>query len=154
MFLERNVASDDELIVAWVDGEARSVSAARRTRSWRRTRPSWPPVEQNLEEGGTVRTDSAVGDLLVTIQPVQGSLSSGALVVVTFLDDAQKGLNGLIRTYAITALLSLIVITGLAAWQAGRLLAPLGASRTPPRRSAPPTSLVASRRRGTTTSPR
>ncbi len=38
----------------------------------------------------------------------------------------RQGLNGLIRTYAITALLSLIVITGLAAWQAGRLLAPVG----------------------------
>ena len=57
---------------------------------------------------------------------MQGRTSSGALVIVTFLDDAEKGLNELIRTYAITALLSLIVITGLAAWQAGRLLAPLG----------------------------
>ena len=83
-------------------------------------------MEQNAENGGTVRTDSAFGDLLVTIQPVQGRVSSGALVIVTFLDDAQEGLNGLIRTYAITALLSLIVITGLAAWQAGRLLAPVG----------------------------
>ncbi len=31
VFLERNVASDDELIVAWVDGQARSVSASRHT---------------------------------------------------------------------------------------------------------------------------
>ncbi len=125
VFLERNVASDDELIVAWVNGKARSVSLSDHQELAQD--PAFVAmVNQNVEDGGTVRTDSAVGDLLVTIQPVQGSVSSGALVVVTFLDDAQKGLNRLIRTYAITALLSLIVISGLAAWQAGRLLAPLG----------------------------
>ena len=125
VFLERNVASDDELIVAWVDGQARSVSASRHIQL--AEDPAFEAVvAQRAEGGGTVRTDSAFGDLLITIQPVQGRVSSGALVIVTFLDDAQKGLDGLIRTYAITALLSLIVITGLAAWQAGRLLAPVG----------------------------
>ena len=125
VFLERNVASDDELIVAWVDGQARSVSASQH-QPLAEDAAFVALVNQNVENGGTIRTDSAFGDLLVTIQPVQGRVSSGALVIVTFLDDAQQGLDGLIRTYAITALLSLIVITGLAAWQAGRLLAPVG----------------------------
>jgi two-component system, OmpR family, sensor kinase len=124
-FLEQNVAADDEMLMAWVAGvpalqslpEHPAVAAD----------PAFQArVEDFLDQGGTFHTESALGELLVTVQPVQGQVSTGALVVVTFLDDAQAGLNELIRTYAITALLSLIVITGLAAWQAGRLLAPLG----------------------------
>jgi two-component system, OmpR family, sensor kinase len=125
VFLERNVAKDDELLVAWVGREARVVSLSSR-RALAEDPAFEAVVNQNVEDGGSVRTDSGFGDLLVTIQPVRGEVSSGALVVVTFLDDAEQGLNDLLRTYAITALLSLIVITGLAAWQAGRLLAPLG----------------------------
>jgi two-component system, OmpR family, sensor kinase len=125
VFLQRNVANDDELLIAWVGREASVVSLSDNQELARD--PAFEAlVNQNVEDGGTVRTDSEFGDLLVTVQPVRGEASSGALVVVTFLDDAEKGLNRLIGTYAITALLSLIVITGLAAWQAGRLLAPLG----------------------------
>jgi two-component system, OmpR family, sensor kinase len=124
VFLLQNVPRDDELLVAWVETGARYRSGKHLELT---SDPTFQAtVEENLEEGGTVHTESGFGELLVTIQPVQGRVSSGALVIVTFLDDAQEGLNGLIRTYAITALLSLIVITGLAAWQAGRLLAPVG----------------------------
>ena len=124
VFLLQNVPRDDELLVAWVEAGARYRSGQHLELT---SDPAFQAtVEENLEEGGTFRTESRYGELLVTIQPVQGRVASGALVVVTFLDDAQADLNGLLRTYAITALLSLIVITGLAAWQAGRLLAPLG----------------------------
>jgi signal transduction histidine kinase len=125
VFLGRTVPNHDELIVGWVDGGAPSLSASEHQDLAQD--PAFDAiVRQHLENGGTVRTDSRFGDLLVTVQPVQGRASSGALVIVTFLDEAQTELNKLIRTYAITALLALIVITGLAAWQAGRLLAPLG----------------------------
>jgi two-component system, OmpR family, sensor kinase len=124
VFLQQNIAADDEMLVGWV-GERRLVSAAQHQALT--SEPAFEAtVKDNLDEGGTFRTDSGFGELLVTIQPVRGSESSGALVVVAFLDDARADLNELIGTYAITALLSLIVITGLAAWQAGRLLAPLG----------------------------
>jgi two-component system, OmpR family, sensor kinase len=134
VFLEQNPAADDEMLVAWVDGEARAVKASILDEETAQELTSDPAfeakVEENLEEGGTFHTQSALGELLVTVLPVQqGEVSSGALVVVTFLDvpdGPQADLNELIRTYAITALLSLIVITGLAAWQAGRLLAPVG----------------------------
>ena len=46
-------------------------------------------------------------------------------MVVTFLDDEQGELDSLLRTYAIVSLLSLVAITAVAAWQSGRLLAPL-----------------------------
>ena len=125
VFLGRTVPNHDELIVGWVDGGARTISASEHQDLSQD--PAFEAiVRQHLENGGTVRTDSRFGDLLVTVQPVQDRASSGALVIVTFLDDAQTDLNRLIRIYAITALLSLIVIAGLAAWQAGRLLAPLG----------------------------
>jgi two-component system, OmpR family, sensor kinase len=125
VYLEQNVASSDELIIGWTDTEARFLSASPHP-SLAEDPTFEATVNQNLQDGGTVRTESQFGDLLVTIQPVRDQSTSGALVIVTFLDDAQQDLNRLIRTYAITALLSLIVITGLAAWQAGRLLAPLG----------------------------
>lgn len=125
VFLEQNIAGDDELIVGWVNERMVFVSASPNEEL--ADEPGFlATVEANLENGGTVRTDSSLGELLVTVQPVRDDQSSGALVMVTLLDAARADLNELIRTYAITALLSLIVITGLAAWQAGRLLAPLG----------------------------
>jgi two-component system, OmpR family, sensor kinase len=128
VFLEQNVAGDDEVIIGWVDSGRQLVSASSASRHEELVDdPAFEAlVEQNLEEGGTLHGDSAFGELLVTIQPVQGEASSSALVLVTFLDEARADVNEMIRTYAITALLSLIVITGLAAWQAGRLLAPVG----------------------------
>jgi signal transduction histidine kinase len=124
-FFERNIASDDELLVAFVDRKPKYLSAPNHI-GLASDAAFRAEVEEFLDQGSTFRSDSRFGELLVTVQPVQGGVSSGALVVVTFLDDAQADLNGLLRTYAITALLSLVVITGLAAWQAGRLLAPLG----------------------------
>jgi len=122
-FLEQNIAAGDEMLVAWRGGDDNLVSSHPELLG----NPAFKAtVEDNLEEGGTFHVDSESGELLVTIQPVQSTKSTGALVIVTFLDQAKQGLNELIRTYAITALLALIVISGLAAWQAGRLLAPLG----------------------------
>jgi two-component system, OmpR family, sensor kinase len=125
VFLEQNVAAGDEMLVAWVGGQPAYQSlpehpAVANDPAFR------TKVEQFLDETGTFHMQSTLGELLVTVQPVQGRPTSGALVVVTFLDEAQKDLDDLIRTYAITALLALIVIAGLAAWQAGRLLAPVG----------------------------
>lgn len=123
--LEQNVASDDELIIGWVGTEAQVRSPSQHP-SLAEDPAFEATINQNVQDGGTIRTDSEFGDVLVTIQPVRDRSTAGALVIVTFLDDAQQALNKLIQTYAITALLSLILITGLAAWQAGRLLAPLG----------------------------
>jgi signal transduction histidine kinase len=47
------------------------------------------------------------------------------LVVTNFLEDEYGELNQTFRTYAIVAALLLLMVTGVAAWQAGRLLAPL-----------------------------
>jgi len=124
VFLERNVPSDDELFVGWVGDRAKFQSASRHT-GLTRDPELLRLVRENLASGRPVRTDSAAGELLVTMQPVEGSRTTGGLVVVTFLDDAQGELDSLLRTYTIVSLLSLGAITAIAAWQSGRLLAPL-----------------------------
>jgi signal transduction histidine kinase len=56
---------------------------------------------------------------------VQQGEDIGALVVVTFQDQTYDGLHDTMRTYAIVSALALLLVTGFAAWQSGRLLAPL-----------------------------
>ena len=46
-------------------------------------------------------------------------------MVVTFLDETRADLYATMRTYTVVAILALFTITALAAWQSGRLLAPL-----------------------------
>ena len=122
----------------------------RTTRPSRRPpRPSWTPTAPTRDRRPP--TD----ELLVNAQPVQQGGETGALVVVTFLDDARAGLHDTMRTYAIVALLSL-----LADHRASPPGSPAACSRRcgrcarPPRRSARPTCPGGSPRPATTTSPR
>jgi signal transduction histidine kinase len=116
------VPSDDELFIGWLGSRPRFQSTTRHDVSTDLDLVQL--IRDNLAEGRTVRTDSAAGELLVTMQPVTGP-TTGGLVVVTFLDDARSELTSLVRTYAIVSLLSLGAITAVAFWQSGRLLAPL-----------------------------
>ena len=59
------------------------------------------------------------------MQGVRQGDTTGALVVVTFLDRAREGLHETMRTYAIVAALALLMVTAIAAWVSGRLLSPL-----------------------------
>lgn len=132
-FMNRNVPSDNEMLVGWINGEPRYLSTQQHADLVEN--PGFLAEIRDLaEKGGIAQVDSPVGQLLLTVQPVaevakqSGSAAaadSGALVVVTFLDDSRAELTSLIRTYAVVALLSLGAITALAQWQAGRLLAPL-----------------------------
>lgn len=123
LFLERNIPSSDELLVAWVGqgpvlrypegddlyGEPAFLAAAR-------------PL---VERGGSTRLATDRGEALVTAQPVRQGEQAGALVIVTYLDQDRGELRDTMRTYALVSGLSLLLITALAAWQSGRLLAPL-----------------------------
>ena len=129
-FLARNVPDDSELFVAWWDGEPKKI---------------FPPDEedQDLTEdsqpfrdavaplvgvNGSTRIDTdSHGELLITVQTVslRSTDEQGALVVVTFLDRTRAGLYDTMQTYAIVAALSFILVTAIAGWQSGRLLAPL-----------------------------
>lgn len=124
VFLQRNVPGEDELIAGWIDDRARLVSTSTHS-GFSRTPEFEDAVRSNLATGGEQKLATSAGEVLITVQPVKGAGSSGALVVVTFLDDSRAELRSLMKTYTIVALLSLGLITALAAWQAGRLLAPL-----------------------------
>lgn len=132
-FLNRNVPSDNEMLVGWINGEPRYLSTQQHAELVEN--PTFLAEIRDLAgQGGIAYVDSPVGELQLTVQPVAEvaapassaqATDSGALVVVTFLDDGREELTSLIRTYAVVALLSLGAITMLAQWQAGRLLAPL-----------------------------
>ncbi|WP_082620992.1 sensor histidine kinase [Nocardioides sp. Soil796] len=124
VFLQRNVPSDNELFSAWIDDESKFESTSDHS-GFSRSPEFESVVRQHLRKGGEELFESEVGEVLVTVQPVQGTRTGGALVVVTFLDDSRGELKELIETYTIVSLLSLGLITALAAWQAGRLLSPL-----------------------------
>ena len=76
--------------------------------------------------GASVRYDDPeYGPLLIAGQPVTVHGDEGGMVVVSLLAKDGADLSNTMRTYLLVALLSLLLITALAAWQSGRLLAPL-----------------------------
>jgi signal transduction histidine kinase len=125
VFLSRNVPSDDELLIGWIDGRARYVSAGRHGAL--AEDPTLVRAVTSLLPSGSERTiRTPYGEVLVTVQPVQEPTGERAgLVVATFMDDARAELRSLVQTYAVVSLLSLAGIVAIAAWVAGRLLAPI-----------------------------
>jgi signal transduction histidine kinase len=125
-FLESRVPDDNEILVAWLGGEPRLVSASGTDEAYLRSQGFRDTVAPLIGRNDTVHVEvPSYGDALVTVQTVRGGRSTGALVVVTYLEQAQADLMATMRTYAIVALLSLVLVTGLAGWLSGRLLAPL-----------------------------
>ena len=125
-FLLRNVPDDNEFLVAWFDGGPRLVSPNDANEAFLRSRLFRDTVQPLIGRNGTARVQvPSYGDALVTVQTVRGPRSTGALVVVSYLERARAGLLATMRTYAIVALLSLVLVTALAGWLSGRLLAPL-----------------------------
>ncbi|MDQ3616715.1 MAG: HAMP domain-containing histidine kinase [Actinomycetota bacterium] len=130
LFLARNVPDDDEQLIGFWDGEPKVVTGTRYSDVFRRYQPFQKVVNSRLEGGGTERLQTEEwGEVVVTVQPVVDDATAGALVIVNFLRDEHTELNRVITTYAIVSVLSLGLITGVAAWQAGRLLRPVRALR-------------------------
>ncbi|GAA4715690.1 HAMP domain-containing sensor histidine kinase [Nocardioides conyzicola] len=123
LFLQRNVPDDDELLVGWWDDAVGAQSP-----EWDEISGSaWLPdvVRPLLADNGTTTVDSDFGELQISTQRIDQGGRTGALVVVTFLDRARAGLQETMRTYAIVAALTLLLVTAMAAWVSGRLLSPL-----------------------------
>lgn len=124
LFLSRNVPDDDELLVGYWD-DAPRVRSGRHLGLVNSTEFR-EIVASRLGPGGSeLMHDPTFGEVLVTVQPVRNNTTSGALVIANFVRDERDELNRVMRTYAIVGALSLGLITAVAAWQAGRLLAPL-----------------------------
>ena len=125
LFLLRNVPKSNEVLVGWWADRPQVRSPADDVTQDAEFREA---VRGLLDTGGHAEVSTAGhGELLVTVQPVRtaSGADTGALVVVTYLDRARDELIDTMRTYTIASLLALLAITALAAWQSGRLLAPL-----------------------------
>ena len=122
-YMRRNVPSENELLVGWWDDGPR-----RQIPTWDAVTTSEPfksAVAPLVDTNGSTSIDSEFGTLLVDVQAVEQGAERGAFVVVTFQDRTYDGLHDTMRTYAIVSALALLLVTGFAAWQSGRLLAPL-----------------------------
>ncbi|MCD4527252.1 cell wall metabolism sensor histidine kinase WalK [Nocardioides sp. cx-173] len=122
-FMAGSVPDDDELLVGWVGD--RPTQQFPRDDPLPRDAAFQTAAAPLVRDGGSTRLDTAEGEVLVTAQPVVLGEQRGALVVVVQLDEGRGGLRDTMRTYAIVAALSLLLVTAAAFWQAGRLLAPL-----------------------------
>jgi signal transduction histidine kinase len=126
VFLVRNVPDDDEMIVGYAEGRPTKRTVNRHGAEFLGETAYQDAVDRLMADGGTSTVRSgAHGEVWVTAVPVRGQGSSGALVIINFLDDEHTELDRTMRTYAMVALLSLGLITLIATYQSGRLLSPL-----------------------------
>lgn len=126
VFLTRNVPDDDEMIVRYAGNKAEARTANRFGREILNDPRYLDVIPGLLKTGGSTRFESTNnGQISVTVVQVRNDSSEGALTMIHFLDEEHAEINRTMRTYALVALLSLVFITLLARWQAGRLLAPL-----------------------------
>lgn len=126
LFLTRNVADENEMLVAYYDGSARERTPNEYGQEVLDDPAYGKAVAGLLSDGGTASIDSTgFGEVWVTVVPVRAAGAEGALTIINFLDDEHSELNRTMQTYAIVALLALGIITGIGALQSGRLLAPL-----------------------------
>ncbi len=130
-FLRNNVPDDQEILVGWVNDGAELRIAGDDVESVSRSMsedPDFLAAARRVIGGRSAleRIDvPPYGEAAVAAQTVRQGDDEGALVIVTFMDLRRAGLVATMRTYTVVALLSLVLITGLAAWQSGRLLAPI-----------------------------
>ncbi|HEV2797931.1 MAG TPA: ATP-binding protein [Nocardioides sp.] len=126
VFLTRNVPDDDEMLVGYVEG-ARSLRTDNRYGQELLDEPAYlRALEARADDGGTTVIESErFGEVWTTLVPVRNAQSRGSLVIVNFLADEHDELDSTLRTYSVVAFLSLLLITGIAGLQSGRLLAPL-----------------------------
>ena len=99
VFLRHNVPDDDEVLVGYWDGGAKLSSPGSPHPGLVRSAAFLDLVEQRLERGGSRRIDTEYGEVIVTVAPVHGSRSDGALVVVNFMRDHRAELSRVMQTY-------------------------------------------------------
>lgn len=134
-FLRNNVPDDQEILVGWVnDGPELRIAGddVEDVAKAMSVNPDFLAAARRVVEGSDTlaRFDQpSYGEVAIAAQSVQQGDAEGALVVATFMDLRRADLVSTMRTYAVVALLSLLAITALAAWQSGRLLAPIRALR-------------------------
>jgi len=121
LFMERNVPDDDELLLGFNEGRLLVFPEDPLAED-----PAFlAEVRPLVTSSGSLRIETAQGEVLVTSQPIAQGDERGALMVVVYLAEDRAELHDTMRTYASVAGLSLLLVVAAAFWQSGRLLAPL-----------------------------
>lgn len=125
-YLTSHVPDSDEVLVTWYDGGPRFASPEG-SADFANSPLFAATVRPLLADSGTATVQvPEYGAARFSVQAVQGAPGdAGALVIVTWMEQGRDGLRETMRTYAIVAALSLLLVSGLAGAVAGRLLAPL-----------------------------
>jgi two-component system OmpR family sensor kinase len=126
-FLDRNIPSPSEAFLAWYDDEP--VPGQDPGDDHYLGDPEFDRIIEELtpSDGSRLWESPRDGEVLIAVQSVQFENDDrvGALVVVQELSERDALLNETMRTYAIVAFLSLLLVLVIAWWQSGRLLSPL-----------------------------
>jgi signal transduction histidine kinase len=122
-FLLRNVAARSELLVGAWDGRLQASSPSARAEL--ANDPAFKrAVLDRVETGGTANLETRWGEVYVEVLPLRDR-EPGAFAVAYFVQDDLEPLQRTMRTYAVAASFALVIVTAVAAWQAGRLLEPV-----------------------------
>lgn len=124
VYLVRNVPAASELMAGYWEGRIRVASASDRGDVVTDPRLV-TAVEERVDRGGSTRVRTDWGEVHLDVLPLQDGSTEGAFVVAFFVDDEKRDLRDMLRTYAVAAGVALVLVTAVAAWQAGRLLAPV-----------------------------
>lgn len=120
-FLQQNIGTDAELLVGYWDGETRTRSFSEQS-TFADDRLFEQVADELAVSGRSRWLQTDLGELYVASQPLS---DGGAFLVVYFLENEYENLHRTMRTYAVAAGLALLLVTAVAAWQAGRLLRPV-----------------------------
>lgn len=123
-FLERNVPAPAEIMVGVWNGRLQYSSSSTRE-ALLDDAAFVQAVLDRSEAGGSTELDTAWGEVYLEVQPLRDQESTGAFAVAYFVEDELAPLQRVLRNYAMAAAGALVVVTSIAAWQAGRLLAPV-----------------------------
>lgn len=123
-FLSRNVPDAEENLWQFpVTGKPTFVGEGQRVL---RTSPRFPALVERLgTTGGVADLDIGGRDYRVAVQPVEQGRQRAAFVVSHDVSGSREQLNELMVTYALLSALSVVLISAVASWLAGRLLSPV-----------------------------
>ncbi len=135
--LERNVPGAYEALVAYWDGRPRKkvgdtvfLEDTPQEYDFYKDPSLDRVIDASLPQGGSRVMETAVGSVLISIQPVTDGRTEGAFAVVMFSDRERIEFLSAMRLYAVVASIALLLVAAGAWFVAGRLLRPVRDLRT------------------------
>jgi len=98
VFLLRNVPDDDELLLGYLQGRAAVRQGTSEHAQILDNANFREVIAARQSSGGSVRVDTEQGEVVVTVQQIEDSTTSGAFVIANFLEDEHEELDRVIST--------------------------------------------------------